>query len=72
MNALQLERLGIKVINVRNPRILEVPGIGELLMPRGETIADIFERVYEFGFKEGIEEGKKEKAAELLKVLMAE
>jgi hypothetical protein len=64
-----LDKLGIKVIQVRNPRILEIPGVGEIKCSPGETIADIFEDVYELGFKAGIEKGKKQKVSEIRKCL---
>lgn len=69
MNSQLLEKLGIKVIQVRNPRVLEIPGVGEIKCSPGETIADIFEDVYELGFKAGIEKGKFHKAEEIRKIL---
>ena len=69
MNAQTLSKLGIKVIQERNPRILEVPGVGQIKCSPGETIADVFEIVYELGFNAGLEKGKEQKAAEVRKCL---
>jgi hypothetical protein len=60
-----LEKLGIKIVQIRNPRILEVPGVGKIQSSPGETIADVFETVYELGFNAGLEKGKEQKANEI-------
>jgi len=57
--------MGIKVVQDRNPRVLDVPGVGEIKVGIGETYADIFEALYEFGFKDGVLKGKNEKVLEI-------
>jgi hypothetical protein len=61
--------MGITIISERNPRIINIPGIGNLQIHRGETYADIFEAVYDNGHKDGVLVGKTEKIDEIKKCL---
>lgn len=72
MTTLLLEKIGVKVVSERNPRILNVPGVGEIQVGIGETYADIFESVFDKGFKDGVLVGKIEKINELKSCLNIE
>ena len=65
----KLQKLGISVVQARNPRLLFVPGVGNVQVSKGEEIEDIFEAIYENGFKDGIEKGKKQKSNQILELL---
>lgn len=66
MTTAQLEKMDIYSSGMRlHPRRYIVPCIGECTIPENWTAEDIFTKVYQMAFEEGVEEGKNKKAEEI-------